>query len=278
MMACPKCQSDNVKCHGTYTTLFRGRIQRYKCLNCINWFSDHTGNMSRIPDDKRIKLLELIESGESVRGAAKMVGVHAVTAALAAKVSGLDVSKKQSKGYRWRDRAAYFKKLGKEYKVTQYQRLKVRDKIHGTIALWLAKNDKPQSVDKIYDAVKVQWPWLKKSSVLYMLRHGSWGYSKAIGDKFTYEPPPCYFPAFFFTPGHLSKYPEMDAARAVYFQRRGITDIETERVIESLKRENEEFIRQTHAKAIEKAAPQLRMMATALGIAEHYENGTNRSH
>lgn len=222
--------------------------------------------MNQIPIDKENQVASMLESGKSIRAVAISCVVHKNTVASISKKMGLDAPRVR---YRWtkkepekRIRTAYLRNYygGKN----QYQRLLLNERRRACVGLWLAKNDKPQSLDKIYEAMVVQFPDFKKSSLSYMLGANVEETFKKVGDKWTYSLNPWYIPHLKINrPDYV---PERDAARAIYCQRTGTRDAVTEVITKQLLEAQKQFVIKTQQESIEKSMPLLQLMATATAI------------
>lgn len=230
--------------------------------------------MNRIPERVLSHVIECLNRGISTRTTSVMTGVCKATVFHIVKRHGIKLPKAIPDYEKWgrRDRTQYLATYKPKYSMTEHERLKWRERIHGHIALWLAKNKKPQSVDRIFDALRVQFPDLGKQAMRYMLTANSWGCYRKVGSNYTFIPPDFYLPWAGFKPGKLTPYPEMHAAIATYYQLSGVRDEGTEEAIERLKMANEDFIRKTHAEAVRKSLPQLKLMATAAAIGSYHES------
>lgn len=229
--------------------------------------------MNRLPEDERQRIAAILKAGFGIRATAAMSGHAEVTIERHARNLGIKYVRNKAK----RNRGNYPKEYMERQTLKWSQREFLKERIRGNIALWLAKNPKPQSVDQIWSAMKPQFPNLVRNSVIQMLRANAWGnYSEDSKGLWTYKLSGYYHPVVGFDVGKKDKYPEQKAAFYTYCRLRGIEDKLTDSMIEKLKQDNRKFIEETHRNAIKKMRPQLQLMATAFAIGETNDN-QNRS-
>lgn len=218
-----------------------------------------------MPKHREGFLLAVLKS-DGIRGAERM-GFCKRSADVVAARNGIEFVRKKST----RDRREYLKTYMKSRTLTQYQSLRLRDKIHGSIALWLVKLDKPQSLQRIYSAMLVQFPDLKFVSLKQMIEWNVWRVYHRIPDGRISFSLPQFWPMWESDrakDNKLSvKYPEMHAAICFYLERHGVNNPFPKHYaeIEARKRESEQ------KQAVHRVLPQLQMMAAATAIAKHHE-------
>lgn len=269
-MNCPKCGLIAYK-FGFTPNKNLGPIQRFRCPWCGTTFNGRNATTNRLPQSKIDAVIKLLQSGASKRSVAKLVGVTKTTVWKLGMTVVLP-PKSPPSGPK-RDRSEYLSRYYIDAGITAHYRNERREIVRGHLALWLAKNKEPMNIDKIFAAISVSFPHLKRYSVINMLKQDVEDCFKKSGDKFTYQPPEIYFPLL--SEGRPNRWPGrmlMEQARAVWFDVRGLRDELTENAIARIKNNNVQFLKAKKSEAIQSSIKTLRLMATASQIANYEAN------
>ena len=224
--------------------------------------------MNRLPSEKYQMILTLLRQDISARTIEKLTRVSKVTVCKLAKQNGFQV--KRNKGTR--DRREYFKVYKMRRTLNQYEQNKLRERIRACLALWLAKVVKPQPASKIYEAIKVQFPHLKKSAVTYILNRDCEGIFHKTAHGYTFQPSQWYCPEAWGPPYRDDKRPaEMISAYALWFQLRGLKDTGMANRLKNIADQK----KYNDLARVKLCIPQLRLMAMTAAIGETYEKQTS---
>lgn len=261
------CEHLHFKKHGF---VWKTRIQRYRCLDCGRSLIDPSERkVNRLPKEKYDKSVKLLKAGESRRSVARNLRISPITVYGIAQRSGLS---QKSSPLRKRDRRNYLKEYEQRQTRNQYERALHQWAVRAHIALWLAKNEKPQGFQQIYAAMKAQFSDLSENSLRQMLNLNTDGVFKKVGEKYAYMPFPFWL-SFEARDGTKDKsYNVLTQARRTYFQRIGKDDEYYKIHLEKKEREEKIMV----LAAIETVQPQLKMLASMHAIAT-YGNKLNGS-
>lgn len=239
------------------------------CRDCGKTFAEQKLVGIRIHTEKQRAIVVMCKAGASLREIGKAAGVHINTVRRTLAQFGLQVARSRNvRKPSARDRAAYLKQYSKI--MNDYQRNRRNEMVRTHIQLWLAKQDKPQTAQQIFDSMRVTWPHLKIYAVKNMLNRNCEGTFKAVGRGYVYTPSPFWIPVL--THGKPNRFPDRNVAntaRAIWFQRHGLTDHMTENAIARLKQEHEEHTRNRIADAMDISRSTFQLMATAAAITNH---------
>lgn len=268
---CPYCNGRSTKT-GFYLS-GGNQTQKWRCHCCGRTWS--IKKLNRINHERYNVAVSTMKSGGSARSAATVASISKITAARIQRqlIRSGEIAPRQIIGPK-RARHDYQKQWTERTGMTQYQRLKWRERLRASVALWLAKNKEPLSVKKIYDAMRPTFPEISTESINLILWNNTDNVFKRVGEKWSYAPSPFWYPGLFLRPNkpQQSPYKELSIARSIWFELNGLRDTATEEAVTALTEQTRRQDAWETSRAIRKSTPQFQLLATAMAINTTNEN------
>jgi len=185
--------------------------QRYLCRICKTTWADEPERFNRIPMEKEIRIVNLLNEAKSVRFISRSTGISHTTVIKIRKENRIPIPKR-GKGSRKRFNAAIETQDVREY----------RQILRDSIALAMAAGSAVSSAE-IFSSVRQRFPNLRKHTLAQVLAINNDGHWKTAGDLWTYQPQPIW-PADY---PHLEDRSNMRMeARRIWFESIGQVDLE----------------------------------------------------
>lgn len=210
----------------------------------------------------------MLSANTSCRGVEAVLKISKITAGAIRKRFGIRNDWFKTGNWPKRNRTEYMRQYEKQRGMNQYELNLHRDHIRACVALWLSKCRKAQSLDKLFSAMRIQFPDLTKQGLQFMLNRNVEMFFRHSRHGYSFHPSSWYVPRLPDDNEKPDKRPQIQEAYNNWFRLHKMKDKNMDR----LKQHKAKARHYLEVQAISRATDNLKLLAAAAAISQIHEN------